>query len=132
VSGIVLDAYSLIAYLEREPGYETVKGHLERAAQTGRNLLLCSVNWGEVYYSVMREAGQAKADETVRIVETLPIDVVSADVSLTRQAAIYKASHKMSYADCFAAALAKVQEATLVTGDKDFKLLGRQLEVAWL
>jgi len=34
VSDIVFDAHSLIAYLEREPGYEQVRAHLEHAAQT--------------------------------------------------------------------------------------------------
>lgn len=132
MSGIVFDAYSLIAYLEREPDYEQVKAHLEHAAQTGRNILLCVVNWGEVYYTTMREAGQAKAEEARHIIETLPIELMPADPSLSYRAAIYKATYKMSYADCFAAALTKTHKATLVTGDKDFKQLEDDVKISWL
>jgi len=132
VSSIVLDAYGVISFLEREPGYEQVEKHFEHASQTGRDLLMCTVNWGEVYYSVLRETSPAKSEEVRRFLETLPIELVSADVDLARQAAIYKASHKMSFADCFAAALAKRHKATLVTGDKDFKQLEGDIKVSWL
>lgn len=132
MSGAVLDAYSVIAFLEHEPGYQQVEKLLEHAASTGRLLLMCTVNWGEVYYNVMREASSSKAEEVRRFLETLPIELVSADVELARQAAIYKSAHKMSYADCFAAALAKIRKATLITGDKDFKPLEGEIKVSWL
>jgi predicted nucleic acid-binding protein len=39
----------------------------------------------------------------------------------------------MSYADCFAAALAKTQDAELVTGDREFKVVEKELkEIKWL
>ena len=132
MSAVVLDAYAVIAFLEREPGYEHVEKHLDHAAQIGRNLLLCTINWGEVYYNVMRETSSAKAEDVRRFMDTLPIELVPADEDLARQAAIYKASHKMSYADCFAAALAKKHKAILVTGDKDFKALEDELKISWL
>ena len=94
MSQFVLDAYSVFVYLEREPGYEQMKAHLEQATRTQRNLLMCIVNWGEVYYSFMREIGQVKAEEVRAIIETLPIEFVPADLELTHQAAIYKATHK--------------------------------------
>ena len=56
----------------------------------------------------------------------------SADLTLARQAAIYKAMHKMSYADCFAAALAKVKNAELLTGDPEFKSLEKEVKINWL
>ena len=132
MSNIVLDAYSVIAFLEREPGYEQVEKHFEHASQTGRNLFMCIVNWGEVYYSVLRETSPTKAEEVRRFLETLPIELVDADMDLTRQAAIYKSSHKMSYADCFAAALAKRHKATLITGDKEFKQIESEIKVHWI
>jgi predicted nucleic acid-binding protein len=45
------------------------------------------------------------------------------DLELIRQAAIFKATKKMSYADCFAAALAKTRSAELVTPDSEFKVV---------
>jgi hypothetical protein len=39
----------------------------------------------------------------------------------------------MSYADCFAAALAKIKNAELVTGDPEFKAVEHELKkVRWL
>ena len=41
-------------------------------------------------------------------------------------------AHRLSYADCFAAALAKVKKSALVTGDKEFKSLEGEIKVTWL
>jgi predicted nucleic acid-binding protein len=38
----------------------------------------------------------------------------------------------MAYADCFAAALARLRNAELVTGDPEFKEVESKLKVAWL
>lgn len=127
----VLDAYALMAYFEKEPGYEQVQTLLGRAAG-GAPLLLSAVNWGEVYYITLREHGPKAAEEVAHVVATFPIEVVPADLSIARQAAVYKAAHKMSYADCFAAALAKLRKATLVTGDKEFKTLEEEIRISWL
>jgi predicted nucleic acid-binding protein len=54
------------------------------------------------------------------------------DQELIRQAAAFKATKKMSYADCFAAALAKLRNAELLTGDRDFKAVESDLKVGWL
>ena len=117
----VLDSYSLLAYIEGEAGAETMIEIFRVARDSGRSLFLSVVNWGEVYYITMREAGHERADEVAHLISTLPIQIVPADLDLTRQAAEFKSKHKMSYADCFAAALAKSRKAELVTGDKEFK-----------
>ena len=54
-----------------------------------------------------------------------------ADWQLTREAAGFKAKHKMSYADCFAAALAKQKKAHLVTGDREFKQVEQDIQIIW-
>jgi predicted nucleic acid-binding protein len=58
--------------------------------------------------------------------------LVEADLHLTKQAAIYKANHKMAYADAFAAGLAKIKNAHLVTGDPEFKSLEKEIGITWL
>ncbi|HOW64450.1 MAG TPA: PIN domain-containing protein [Candidatus Paceibacterota bacterium] len=42
------------------------------------------------------------------------------------------ATKKMAYADCFAAALAKAENAELVTGDPEFKEVEKEIRIAWL
>jgi len=128
----VLDSYSLIAYLEGEAGAETMIELFRVARDSGRDLLLSVINWGEVYYVTLREAGRERTDEVAHLISTLPIEIVPADLDLTRQAAAFKSSKKMSYADCFAAALATLRKAELVTGDKEFRQVDGELKILWI
>lgn len=128
----VLDSYSLLAYIEGEAGAETMIEIFRVARDSGRNLFLSVVNWGEVYYITMREAGRERADEVAHLISTLPIQIVPADLDLTRQAAALKAKPRMSYADCFASALAKSRKAELVTGDRDFRQVEGEVKILWL
>ena len=68
----------------------------------------------------------------LRIYPGCRLELVDADLALTKQAAVYKAEHKMSYADCFAAALAKVKNSELVTGDLEFKEVEKEIKITWL
>jgi len=130
----VLDSWALIAFFEDEPAAEQVEKLLAQAAAEKHKLLLSVVNWGEIYYNTMREVSQEAAEQQARAIAALPIDIVGVgdDLHLARQAAIYKATHKMSYADCFAAALAKVKSAELITGDTEFKELEKEIKIGWL
>ena len=128
----VLDSYSLLAYIEGEAGAEKMIEIFRIARDLGRDLLLSVVNWGEVYYITMREAGHERADEVAHLISTLPIQIVPADLDLTRQAAELKSKHRMSYADCFAAALARQRKAELVTGDRDFRQVEGDVKILWL
>ena len=40
--------------------------------------------------------------------------------------------YKLSYADCFAAALAKERKSEFVTGDKEFKQVDGEVGIRWL
>jgi predicted nucleic acid-binding protein len=130
----VLDSWALMAFFEDEPAAEQVEKLLAQAAADKHKLLLSVVNWGEIYYNTMREVSQEAAEQKAREIATLPIDIVGVaeDLTLARQAAIFKATHKMSYADCFAAALAKSKNAELVTGDPEFKSVEGDVKVSWL
>jgi predicted nucleic acid-binding protein len=128
----VLDSYSLIAYIEGEAGKDTMIEVFRSARDSGRPCLFSVVNWGEVYYITLRESGQARADEVAHLISTLPIHIVPADLELAKQAAIFKSSKKMSYANCFAAALAKQRRVELVTGDREFKQVEGDVKILWL
>jgi predicted nucleic acid-binding protein len=90
------------------------------------------VNWGEIYYSVRRGASEEMAEQKVREIASMPIEIVPADLQQTHQAAIFKATRKMSYADCFGAALAKIRNAEFVTGDPEFKEIEKEVKIGWL
>jgi uncharacterized protein len=130
----VLDSWALVAFFEDEPAAEAVEKLLVQAAAEKHKLLLSVVNWGEIYYNTMREVSREAAEQQARAIATLPVDIVGVgdDLTIARQAAIFKATHKMSYADCFAAALAKVRNCELLTGDPEFKEVEKEIKVVWL
>ena len=53
----------------------------------------------------------------------LPLDIIEADQELAEVAGEIKAFHKMSLADCFAAALAEMKKAAIYTGGPEFKAI---------
>ena len=130
----VLDSWALIAFFEDEPAAEEVEKLLVKAEAGTHKLLLSVVNWGEIYYNTMRKVSQQAAEQNAREIAGLAIEIVPVDddLHLVRQAAIYKATKQLSYADAFAAALAKLRNAELVTGDPDFKEVEDQVKIAWL
>jgi predicted nucleic acid-binding protein len=128
----VLDAYALMAFFEDEPGADLVRGLLLKAEDGSVKLFLSVVNLGEVWYSIARTSSSETADQYIHEIEGMAIEIVDADWALTRQAALFKISGNISYADCFAAALAKAQAAEVVTGDKEFKVLEGQIGITWL
>ena len=130
----VLDSWALIAFFEDEPAADDVERLLQQAADEKHKLLMSVVNWGEVYYNTMREVSQEAAEQKAHEIASLPIDIigVSDDLALTKQAAIFKATRKLSYADCFAAALAKQKNAELITGDPEFKAVEKEIKIHWL
>lgn len=128
----VLDACALMAYLEKEPGYEKIKDLFIKAAEGGRDLLMTTVNWSEVFYILIRNYGFREADKIQHFIETFPIEFVPIDLALARQAALYKATKKLPLADCFALALAKLRKGELVTKDRDFKVAEEEVRIGWI
>ena len=127
----VLDSWALLAFFKGEDAADGVEKLIHKATAEKARLFLCVVNWGEVYYGMWRAGGKAAADDVAADLSRMPIELVEADLHLTRQAAIYKAGNKMSYADAFAAALAKIKNAELVTGDAEFKPLKKEIKINW-
>ena len=129
---VVLDASALLTLFHNRSGAAKVEELLRLASEGKRELFMSVVNWGEVYYSVWRDQGPGFARQILQKISQLPIALVPADLELTRHAAELKAQHKLPYADCFAAALAKIKNAELVTGDREFKQLARDVKIHWL
>jgi len=130
----VLDSWTLIAFFQDEPGADEVEKLLTKGEAGTHRLLLSIVNWGEIYYNTMRKASQVEAEQVVKEIAGMPIEIVpvEADLELVRQAAIYKAGGKLAYADCFAAALAKLRNAELLTGDHEFREVESEIKIGWL
>ena len=115
----VLDSSALLAFLHGEQGQELV-AELLAAADEGRlTVRLHRIHLGEVYYLLYRRGGEKIAEAMVDDVRKLPITIDDrVSPMLMREAAKLKATNRVSYADAFAAGLAKVRDARLVTCDR--------------
>ena len=92
-----------------------------------------AVNVGEVFYVLSRQRGDRAAEYFLSVVlPGLPIGVIDNSFDNVMEAARLKAKHALSFADCFAAATAIRENAVLVTGDPEFRKLGRVLTVEWI
>jgi len=131
----VFDSYALIGYLENESFSNQIEEILEKAKKGHSRLYLHIIHLGEVYYITLREQGQDLADLAFSRIKAFPVNLVQhIDDKLLLMAATLKANYPISYADSFAAALAKINKCPLITGDPEFKILEKQgiIEIEWL
>lgn len=132
MAATVLDSYALLAYLRDEPGAEKVQAILEKAEAKGNSVLMTEVNYAEVKYIVLRKDGDTAWATVCSALESLPLEFVPATRALADIAADFKAKHRLSLADAFAAALAKERKGELVTGDEEFKAIGALVKIVWI
>ena len=131
----VFDSYALIGYLENESFSNQIEEILEKAKKGHSRLYLHVIHLGEVYYITLREQGQDLADLAFSRIKAFPVNLVQhIDDKLLLMAATLKANYPISYADSFAAALAKINKCPLITGDPEFKILEKHgiITIEWL
>jgi predicted nucleic acid-binding protein len=115
-----------------DAGAEFVEELLAEAHEGKKELCMSAVNWGEVFYTMWNRRGQAAAELAAVQMSQWPMQVLSADLLRVKAAALWKARHKLPYADSFTATLAEELQATVVTTDADFKTVSGQVNVKFL
>ena len=128
----VLDSYALITYFEDEPGADQVAQILSQLIQGKAKGYMSVVNWGEVYYNTMREEGVAEAEKVILQLDKFPIQIIEVNRDFAYEAAKLKGKYRIAYADCFAVALSLKLNASLVTGDLEFKKLKERISIQWI
>jgi len=129
----LLDSFALLAYLKKEKGYQKVKDTLVSHREGEEDLLMNEINAGEVYYILARERSLDAAEYFLHdILQALAIKIIPNSFSGVIEAAKIKAQFPIAYADAFAVATATKYDATLVTGDLDFKKVEHLIDIEWL
>jgi ribonuclease VapC len=131
VSRYVLDSFAVLADYWHEPGAARVRELRHDAV----NLFWMSlINIGEVFYRVARTENRQAAALLIAQLEQGGVTFIDTDRNLTFAAADLKTRFALSYADCFAAALAQRMDAAVVTGDREFEQLQRAglIDIEWL
>jgi predicted nucleic acid-binding protein len=123
----VLDACALLRLAQDEPGADRVADILSEARTGSSRVLLHQINFGEVVYRIGKQFGWATANRKRGEILLLPLTVVPFSDELFWDAVELKAGHAMSYADCFAAALALRESGILLTSDPEFEALSDKI-----
>lgn len=128
----VLDSWAILSFFHDEPAAEKVETIIADAHTLSIPMFMSVVNVAEVWYIIARRRSRSDANSAIQSLRQLGIDFVEAHWELAHEAGKFKAKNQMSFADCFAAALAKHKTATLLTGDKEFKQIEREITITWL
>jgi predicted nucleic acid-binding protein len=113
----ILDASALYRYLSDGAGADIVASVLKEALATDTEVMMSVINWGEVYYTLVKHIGLAKTDKLMtELLGKVPVSLVGVALEDALRAARLKARYNIPYADAFAAALTRGQHV-LVTAD---------------
>jgi predicted nucleic acid-binding protein len=129
---LVFDSWAIIAFYEDGPAGKQVAELIAEANERETPLWMSVINAGEVWYIIARRTSETEADATIAELQSLGIQFDNAEWKISRQAALFKSKHTMSYADAFAAALALQKNGHLVTGDREFKQVEKEVPFVWL
>ena len=128
----VLDSFALLVFFEEQKDWKKVEGFLIEAANEQIELLMSGINYGELFYITIQREGIDEAYKIIKAVDSLPIKIIYPDRKLTLESAEIKSRGGISYADCFAASLAKQYKAKLITGDPEFKKMSKEILLEWI
>lgn len=131
IDAYVIDAQPLVAFIKREAHWQRVSDAISASAQGSFELRLTAVNAGEVIMAAERHLGPLAAHGALAGLQQWT-DVIDVDLELGARAGWFKLRGGISYADCFAAALAHRDGIPLITGDPEFKRVEDVISIAWL
>ncbi len=127
----VVDAQPIVAFIRREAHWQAI-AHLIRSSTRGETTLrLTAVNAGEIVMAAERALGALVAHRTLEAIQEWT-DIVEVDLELGARAGWFKLRGGISYADCFAAALAHRDGLPLITGDPEFRRVEDVIRIVWL
>ncbi len=127
----IFDSHALFKFFQKEKGYEKVLNLLETIKKHSLVKYINAINLGEIIYITKKEFGDQKKIEVLAHIERLQFTILPVPNSLIFQASEYKAEYSIS-SDCFVLASALKYDATIVTGDPDFKKVEHLAKIVWL
>jgi len=128
----LLDSFAVLAWIQDERGSQFVEDLLYRARDNEEDVILSIINIGEIYYRCARVRDLSFAEDILERLKLLPVKIYPCPNDLVMAAAEIKAQYPIAYADAFAAATAKRENARIITGDPDFKKIQHLVDIYWL
>ncbi len=121
----LLDTSILIAYLCDEKEAEDVSKIIKKSA-------LPFIALSEIYYIIWKKKGESEADKIYGLIKSWDLPILLPDERIILTAGRLKAVFKLSMADSYIAALSLDKNLTLVTKDRDYKILENEIKILWL
>ncbi len=131
-SGYLFDSHALLAFFQNEKGAKVVCDILQQSREQNIDRLICVINLGEIIYLTKKRFSGSRKLEILGRIHQLEFKVLSVLNPLVYQAAEIKAEYPISYAGCFAVACAVEHNATIVTGDPEFKNVEHLVNIEWI
>ncbi|MFC1857182.1 type II toxin-antitoxin system VapC family toxin [Thermodesulfobacteriota bacterium] len=132
MKNILFDSHAILKFYQDEDGADQVEKLLISSRQGDLKAFMSEINLGEVYYMTIRRLGLASAKEYLEQFSELLIQVVPATSDIICSACEIKAEYAISYADCFAAATALKVDASIITGDPEFRKVDHLVRIDWI
>ena len=129
---ILFDSHAILKFYQDEDGADDVEKLLISSRDGDLMSYISEINLGEVYYKIIRRLGLAAARDHLEQFSELPIRVLPPSSDIILSASEIKAEYAISYADCFAVATAINADASIVTGDPEFKKVAHLVEIVWI
>lgn len=129
----VVDACAFIAYLRKEQGFDKVVELFEHADKGSCRISMHVINLTEVYYDFYRASNKTIADNILTDIAILPLEIINTvSMDMVKMAGHFKATYKISFADSFVLATAKINNAKIVTSDHhEFDAIERSGDVGF-
>ena len=132
MDGYVLDTFALMAYFQDEQSSDKIEALLTQALDKQIALCISQISAGELFYMTHRKHDAARANAVWADLQEMPLAMYPATQARILAAARIKATHRVSYADAFAIALAQELGCKIVTGAPEFKEVEALVPVMWL
>lgn len=132
MKNILFDSHAVLKFYQDEPGADNVEKFLISSRRGDLKSIISEINLGEVYYKTIRRLGIASAKTQLEQFFELAIQVIPPSSEIILSASEIKAEYAISYADCFAVATALKFDASVVTGDPEFKKVKHLLQIVWI
>lgn len=123
----LLDTSALIAWFQREPGWEEVRRLIDAASDSRLDLCISFMTVMECFYRSWQISGQHAAFSRTLHLRNLPLQEIPPNDAILFEAGRLKAQHRLSLADAWIAGTAIVIGATLVHKDPEFDALAGEL-----
>jgi len=124
----ILDTSAILSFIRNEQGSDTVEKILNDGRMRKIKIYISFITFMEIYYTVWKYAGEAKALEVMVLMNALPFEHVHSTDRLSLSAGRIKANNKLSVADAFIAATAIEKKAILVHKDPELAMMQKYVE----